>query len=100
MQTTLMNRWSFSFTLNAPLTLRRHIKAFVNALHSDDLDGLSEVSPGTVPSSPAILQSPRVRKVSALSDFAPINLKVKRCGASLLDTLIQLNVRGQKAKGR
>ncbi|OAX43465.1 patatin-domain-containing protein [Rhizopogon vinicolor AM-OR11-026] len=55
-----------------------HINAFVNAIKSDNLDGLSEVSPNTAPSSPAIPQSPRVRKVSALSDFAPINLKVKR----------------------
>ncbi|KAG2152274.1 patatin-domain-containing protein [Suillus cothurnatus] len=57
-----------------------HIQAFINALQSDDLDGhdaLSAASPHTVPSSP-VPQSPRVRKVSALSDFAPINLKVKR----------------------
>lgn len=57
-----------------------HIQAFINALQSDDLDGheaLSAASPRTVPSSP-VPQSPRVRKVSALSDFAPINLKVKR----------------------
>ncbi|KAG2367348.1 acyl transferase/acyl hydrolase/lysophospholipase [Suillus spraguei] len=59
-----------------------HIQAFINALQSDDLDGhdaLSAASPHTVPSSPVTVpQSPRVRKVSALSDFAPINLKVKR----------------------
>ncbi|KAG2088483.1 acyl transferase/acyl hydrolase/lysophospholipase [Suillus discolor] len=57
-----------------------HIQAFIDALQSDDLDGhdaLSAASPHTVPSSP-VPQSPRVRKVSALSDFAPINLKVKR----------------------
>ncbi|KAG1754072.1 patatin-domain-containing protein [Suillus paluster] len=57
-----------------------HIQAFINALQSDDLDGhdaLSAASPNTVPSSP-VPQSPRVRKVSALSDFAPVNLKVKR----------------------
>jgi len=56
------------------------------ALQSDDFDGhdfSSATSPHTVPSSP-VPQSPRVRKVSALSDFAPINLKVKRYGASSL----------------
>ena len=71
------------------------MQAFINALQSDDLDGndaISAVSPNIVPDSP-VPQSPRVRKVSALSDFAPINLKVKRCGASFLGKLIPLNLR-------
>lgn len=91
MQIMSTNRWSFSPHFNAPLILYRHIKAFVNALQSDNLDAPSDISLNTVPSSPAVPQSPRVRKVSALSDFAPINLKVKRYG-SLLSTLIQFNV--------
>ncbi|KAF9247074.1 patatin-domain-containing protein [Melanogaster broomeanus] len=54
-----------------------HINAFKTALQLDERDHLGAVSPSTHPSTP-IPQSPRVRKVSALSDFAPINLKVKR----------------------
>ncbi|KAF8558748.1 patatin-domain-containing protein [Imleria badia] len=51
-----------------------HIDAFKAALQLDDHDHLGAASsPGT-----PIPQSPRIRKVSALSDFAPINLKVKR----------------------
>ncbi|KAH7887712.1 acyl transferase/acyl hydrolase/lysophospholipase [Phlebopus sp. FC_14] len=57
-----------------------HIDTFVAALQSDELighDHLAAPSPTTHPSTP-LPQSPRIRKVSALSDFAPINLKVKR----------------------
>ncbi|KIJ20048.1 hypothetical protein PAXINDRAFT_174571 [Paxillus involutus ATCC 200175] len=54
-----------------------HIDAFKAALQLDDQDHLGVASPSTHPGTP-IPQSPRVRKVSALSDFAPINLKVKR----------------------
>ncbi|KIJ70532.1 hypothetical protein HYDPIDRAFT_105276 [Hydnomerulius pinastri MD-312] len=54
-----------------------HINAFVAALQSDEHDHLGAASPSTHPSTP-VPQSPRIRKVSALSDFAPINLKVKR----------------------
>lgn len=57
----------------------RHIQAFSDALGADELlndhqgYGSSPNIPGT-PVSPAH----RVRKVSALSDFAPVNLRVKR----------------------
>ncbi|KAF9221996.1 patatin-domain-containing protein, partial [Gyrodon lividus] len=54
-----------------------HIDAFKAALQLDDQDHLSAASPSTHPGTPTP-QSPRVRKVSALSDFAPVNLKVKR----------------------
>ncbi|KAI9574442.1 patatin-domain-containing protein [Boletus coccyginus] len=51
-----------------------HIDAFKAALQSDEHDHFGAASnPGT-----PVPQSPRIRKVSALSDFAPINLKVKR----------------------
>ncbi|KIM67964.1 hypothetical protein SCLCIDRAFT_107258 [Scleroderma citrinum Foug A] len=57
-----------------------HIDAFVAALYTDELggtDNLGAGSPSTHPSTP-VTHSPRVQKVSALSDFAPVNLKVKR----------------------
>lgn len=51
-----------------------HIDAFKAALQLDEHDHFGAASnPGT-----PVPQSPRIRKVSALSDFAPINLKVKR----------------------
>lgn len=56
--------------------LCRHIEAFANALQAEDVhednDDTGQMSPNT----PTL--SPRVRKVSALSDFAPVNMKVKR----------------------
>ena len=51
-----------------------HIDAFKAALQLDEHDHFGAASnPGT-----PVPLSPRIRKVSALSDFAPINLKVKR----------------------
>lgn len=57
-----------------------HIDAFVTALRADDLGGTDHpttASPNMHPSTP-VPHSPRVQKVSALSDFAPVYLKVKR----------------------
>ncbi|KAF5388223.1 hypothetical protein D9615_000438 [Tricholomella constricta] len=59
-----------------------HIQAFADALGADELffdnqDASSPNIPGT-PVSPVPPPQTRVRKVSALSDFAPVNLKVKR----------------------
>ncbi|KAI6047156.1 patatin-domain-containing protein [Pisolithus marmoratus] len=57
-----------------------HIDAFVAALRADELGGtdlLATASPNMYPSTP-VPHSPRVQKVSALSDFAPVYLKVKR----------------------
>ncbi|KAI9001002.1 patatin-domain-containing protein [Trametes punicea] len=62
----------------------RHMRQFLEALRADDSALLSDFTEN--PSSPVIgpqqLGNPpngqRVRKVSALSDFAPVNLKVKR----------------------
>ncbi|KAI0771637.1 patatin-domain-containing protein [Trametes elegans] len=62
----------------------RHMQQFAEALRADDSALLSDFT--EVPNSPIVgpqqLTNPpngqRVRKVSALSDFAPVNLKVKR----------------------
>ncbi|KAJ7771403.1 patatin-domain-containing protein [Mycena maculata] len=58
-----------------------HIRAFAEALDSDaDRDNFRppDASNASGPPSPVVQPSSRVRKVSALSDFAPVNLKVKR----------------------
>jgi len=68
-----------------------HIEAFAHALHSDEAffehiagDASSPNIPGT-PLSSAL----RIRKVSALSDFAPVNLKVSRCARFFLEMSFQ-----------
>lgn len=55
----------------------RHIQAFAEALKSDDIPeaDLSAASP-TIPGTP--LRGSRIRKVSAMSDFAPIQVRVKK----------------------
>lgn len=63
--------------------MTRHIEAFANALGADEVsyenqDVLSPTVPGS-PLSPVLVTPMRVQKVSALSDFAPVNMKVKRC---------------------
>ena len=56
----------------------RHIQAFAQALQTEDYDLNDDVqSVSNAPLSPV----PRVRKISALSDFAPVNIKVKRYAA-------------------
>ncbi|KAF7965985.1 hypothetical protein HWV62_40557 [Athelia sp. TMB] len=54
-----------------------HIQAFAKALQAEDIaDDASElISLSPITSAP---QSPRVRKVSALSDFAPVNQRVRK----------------------
>ncbi|KAG6836520.1 hypothetical protein H0H93_007197 [Arthromyces matolae] len=58
-----------------------HIQAFANALIGDEFyyDNQDVPSP-TLPGTPATATSSqtRIHKVSALSDFAPVNIKVKR----------------------
>ncbi|KAI0750813.1 patatin-domain-containing protein [Daedaleopsis nitida] len=63
----------------------RHMQQFAEALRADDSAMLGDftdvpnspvISPQRLPSSPMLGQ--RVRKVSALSDFAPVNLKVHK----------------------
>lgn len=55
----------------------RHIEAFARALQMDEnyFDNNMEMSS---PGSPGTPSPTRIRKVTALSDFAPINLKVER----------------------
>ncbi|KAJ7498890.1 patatin-domain-containing protein [Mycena latifolia] len=59
-----------------------HIRAFAEALEADaDFlhdRGPTDASTAAAPPSPVAPTTPRIRKVSALSDFAPVNLKVKR----------------------
>ncbi|KAF9567310.1 patatin-domain-containing protein [Agrocybe pediades] len=56
-----------------------HMEAFAHALHLDEsyFDHQGEASSPQVPGTP-VQSTPRIRKVSALSDFAPVNMKVKR----------------------
>jgi hypothetical protein len=56
--------------------LCRHIEAFANALQAEDIHDENDDTGQMSPNPPTL--SPRVRKVSALSDFAPVNMKVKR----------------------
>lgn len=54
------------------------MQAFAHALHSDE-PFFDQASSPPIPGTP-VHSGPRIRKVSALSDFAPVNLKVKRYG--------------------
>uniref|UniRef100_A0A0W0FJR1 Patatin-like phospholipase domain-containing protein n=1 Tax=Moniliophthora roreri TaxID=221103 RepID=A0A0W0FJR1_MONRR len=68
-------------SLHADFVDESHIQAFREALHTDEyFPGDLANSPGPVPQSPTLppASSIRVKKVSALSDFAPVNLRVKR----------------------
>ncbi|KAJ4481577.1 acyl transferase/acyl hydrolase/lysophospholipase [Lentinula edodes] len=65
--------------LEADYVDEAHIQAYAEALRNDDIH-IPEANSPIPPGSPAISHhsSVRVRKVTALSDFAPINLRVKR----------------------
>jgi len=58
------------------------MKAFEDALMADDRSIIDYLgSSPSMPGSPITPQPPgtaRIRKVSAMSDFAPVNIKVKR----------------------
>ncbi|KAG9118570.1 hypothetical protein FRC07_006860, partial [Ceratobasidium sp. 392] len=76
-----------------------HILAFAKALEADDLtlpDDSSAASP-SIPGTPRPSHE-RIRKVSALSDFAPINQRVKRQCVNALEWLLAW--RGKKGKLR
>ncbi|TDL29739.1 patatin-domain-containing protein [Rickenella mellea] len=70
--------------LTADYVDERHIQAFAHALTSEDLtdidtpDVLSPDPNGHSQPMSNGLHSPRIRKVSALSDFAPVHVKVKK----------------------
>ncbi|KAH7343803.1 acyl transferase/acyl hydrolase/lysophospholipase [Rhizoctonia solani] len=61
-----------------------HILAFAKALEADDLTALQDDSSPSIPGTPRPAHAERIRKVSALSDFAPINQRVKRRRRGLL----------------
>jgi hypothetical protein len=63
---------------------RSHIEAFAHALKLDEayFDHHGDTSSPQIPGTP-VSSFPRILKVSALSDFAPINLKVKRYTSQL-----------------
>lgn len=66
--------------LEADYVNEEHMQAFAGALQTEDYD-LNDQPHVPSPSSPTDTATPpgqRVRKVSALSDFAPVNMKVKR----------------------
>ncbi|KAG5351313.1 hypothetical protein C0989_007014 [Termitomyces sp. Mn162] len=61
-----------------------HLQSFENALGADEFsyenqDFLSPKIPGT-PVSPALAPPIRIHRVSALSDFAPVNMKAQKKG--------------------
>jgi hypothetical protein len=62
--------------------MNRHIEAFTAALQADDEGSDAETSGPTSPIIPPTPKPGRVRKISALSDFAPIQTKVKRSGCA------------------
>ncbi|KZP33022.1 patatin-like phospholipase domain-containing protein [Athelia psychrophila] len=68
---------SRSVDLDVDYVVEEHIQAFAKALQAEDIaddpSDLNLLSPTA--SAP---QSPRVRKVSALSDFAPVNQRVRK----------------------
>lgn len=62
------------------LQFRRHMQAFAEASHGDypSYDNQSDLSTPVLCSGPPSPSNSRIRKVTALSDFAPVNVKVKR----------------------
>ncbi|KAJ1308648.1 hypothetical protein OPQ81_004342 [Rhizoctonia solani] len=61
-----------------------HILAFAKALEADELTTLQDDSSPSIPGTPRPANAERIRKFSALSDFAPINQRVKRRRRGLL----------------
>ncbi|KAJ3544697.1 hypothetical protein NMY22_g2683 [Coprinellus aureogranulatus] len=57
-----------------------HIAAFAHALKEDEAYFEQHGDPSSPAGTPPLQHTPRIRKISALSDFAPINLRVKRRG--------------------
>ncbi|KAF9453064.1 patatin-domain-containing protein [Macrolepiota fuliginosa MF-IS2] len=72
-------KYTFEQLINEDFLDDSHLEAFAHALQLDEqyFDHHTEVSSPTTPGSPAVATPSRIRKVSALSDFAPINLKVQ-----------------------
>ena len=57
-----------------------HMKAFEDALKADEFLGIADdlASPASPIVGPSTPFGHRVRKVSALSDFAPVNQRIRR----------------------
>ncbi|KAG6831598.1 hypothetical protein H0H92_009071 [Tricholoma furcatifolium] len=75
------SRMTTEFLLSAEYLEESHIRAFADALNADQFfyenqDASSPNIPGTPLPTPT--PQTRIQKVSALSDFAPVKLKVKR----------------------
>jgi len=61
------------------VTALRHMGTYARFLSMTDSEINGAISPAVQPETPLLGSPRRVRKVSALSDFAPVNLKVRRC---------------------
>ncbi|KAJ3576197.1 hypothetical protein NP233_g582 [Leucocoprinus birnbaumii] len=72
-------RYTFEELINEDFLEDSHIEAFERALHLDDhyFDHSNDLSSPPTPGTPVAGPS-RIRKVSALSDFAPIHLRVDK----------------------
>lgn len=75
-----VNSWWLQFGVLSDSGFYSHIEAFAHALQLDEnyFDNHGYTSSPHIPNSPSLPHGPRIRKVSALSDFAPVNLKVTR----------------------
>jgi hypothetical protein len=63
-------------------TIIRHMETYARFLSMTDSEINGTASPAVQPETPT-LEPRRVRKVSALSDFAPVNMKVRRYAVCL-----------------
>jgi hypothetical protein len=92
-----------SMRLADPDTRSRHMRAFEEALMADDRSIIDyAASSPSLPGSPIMHQPPgtaRIRKVSAMSDFAPVNIKVKKSVSHYLKIALLLTVH-HKLDGR
>lgn len=85
MRTMLTNRASLTLQtgrlhmteLDGGLTALRHMETYARFVGMTDSEINEALSPAVQPDTP-LLEPRRVRKVSALSDFAPVNLKVRK----------------------
>lgn len=63
--------------LDGAATALRHMETYARFLSMTDIEINEALSPVVQPDTP-LLEPRRFRKVSALSDFAPVNLKVRK----------------------
>ena len=72
------------------------MRAFEEALM---VDASGPSQPGS-PMLPQSIGTTRIRKVSAMSDFAPVNIKVNRCVSIVLLPAVVLTLRPDGRKGQ